>query len=57
MTNSTKRMQRLHDSIFKQFLEANAMSSINKEKAIIKQKRLIKFAEAIGIDDSRLTLN
>ena len=57
MTNSTKRMQRLHNSIFKQFLEANAMSSINKEKAIIKQKRLIKFAEAIGIDDSRLTLN
>ena len=52
----TKRMQRMHDSIYKQFLEEKALSSIDSEKAALKQQKLIEFANAIGIDDSRLTL-
>ncbi len=52
----TKRMQRMHDSIYKQFLEEKALSSIDSEKAAIKQEKLIEFANAIGIDDSRLEL-
>ena len=52
----TKRMQRMHDSIYKQFLEEKALSSIDSEKAAMKQQKLIKFANAIGIDDSRLIL-
>ena len=51
-----KRMQRMHDSIYKQFLEEKALSSIDSEKAAIKQQKLIEFANAIGIDDSRLVL-
>ena len=54
--NSTKRMQRLKDSIYKQFLEGKALASIDKEKAITKQQKLIEFASAIGITDSRLKL-
>jgi hypothetical protein len=53
----TKRMQRMNDSIYKQFLEEKALASIDSEKAIIKQQKLIELAEAIGINDSRLILN
>ena len=52
----SKRMQRMHDSIYKQFLEEKALSSIDSEKAALKQQRLIEFATAIGINDSRLIL-
>jgi uncharacterized membrane protein len=52
----SKRMQRMHDSIYKQFLEEKALSSIDSEKATLKQQKLIEFANAIGIDDSRLIL-
>ena len=52
----SKRMQRMHDSIYKQFLEEKALSSIDSEKAALKQQKLIEFANAIGIDDSRLVL-
>lgn len=52
----SKRMQRMHDSIYKQFLEEKALSSIDSEKAALKQEKLIEFAKAIGIDDSRLVL-
>lgn len=52
----SKRMQRMHDSIYKQFLEEKAMSSIDSEKATIKQEKLIELANAIGINDSRLVL-
>lgn len=52
----TKRMQRMHASIYKQFLEEKALSSIDSEKAFMKQQKLIKFANAIGINDSRLIL-
>ncbi len=52
----SKRMQRMHDSIYKQFLEEKAMSSIDSEKAAIKQEKLIELATAIGINDSRLVL-
>lgn len=53
---SGKRMQRMHDSLYKQFLEEKALSSIDSEKAALKQQKLIEFAAAIGIDDSRLVL-
>ena len=53
----TKRMQRMNDSIYKQFLEAKALASIDSEKAIMKQQKLIDFAAAIGIYDSRLILD
>jgi hypothetical protein len=53
----TKRMQRMKDSIYKQFLEGKAFASIDSEKAIMKQQKLIEFAEAIEIDDSRLTID
>jgi hypothetical protein len=53
----TKRMQRMKDSIYKQFLEGKAFASIDSEKAIMKQQKLIEFAEAIEIDDSRLILD
>ena len=49
-------MQRMHDSIYKQFLEEKALSSIDSEKAALKQEKLIEFAKAIGMDDSRLIL-
>jgi len=52
----SKRMQRMHDSIYKQFLEEKALSSIDSEKATLKQEKLIAFAKALGIDDSRLVL-
>ncbi len=52
----SKRMQRMHDSIYKQFLEEKALSSIDSEKAALKQQQLIEFASAIGIVDSRLIL-
>lgn len=53
----TKRMQRMHDSIYKQFLEEKALASIDSEKAIMKQQKLIEFATAIGISDSRLAID
>ncbi len=52
----TKRMQRMDDSIYKQFLKGKALSSIDSEKAILKQQELIDFANAIGINDSSLTI-
>ncbi len=54
--SQTKRMQRMKDSIYKQFLEGKALASIDSEKAKMKQQKLIDFAAAIGIDDSRLIL-
>jgi len=56
-TKQSKRMQRMNDSIYKQFLEGKALASIDSEKALIKQQKLIEFANAIGINDSRLILN
>ncbi len=53
----TKRMQRMHDSIYKQFLEEKALASIDSEKAMMKQQKLIEFATAIGISDSRLAID
>ncbi len=53
----TKRMRRMNDSIYKQFLAAKALTSIDSEKAIAKQQKLIEFASAIGINDSRLILD
>ncbi|MBL1140574.1 MAG: hypothetical protein HND53_00915 [Proteobacteria bacterium] len=53
----TKRMQRMKASIYKQFLEGKALSSIDSEKAKMKQQMLIEFANAIGIDDSRLIVD
>jgi|GEM_PF-1089290 len=53
----TKRMQRMNDSIYKQFLEAKALTSIDSEKALAKQQKLIEFANAIGINDTRLILD
>lgn len=53
----TKRMQRMNDSIYKQFLEAKALASIDSDKANMKQQMLIDFAAAIGINDTRLILN
>jgi hypothetical protein len=52
----SKRMQRMHDSIYKQFLEEKALASIDSEKAGMKQQKLIAFATAMGISDSRLVL-
>ena len=52
----TKRMQRMSSSIYKQFLEEKALASIDSEKAIMKQQKLIEFANAIGIRDSRLVI-
>ena len=53
----TKRMQRMHDSIYKQFLEEKALASIDNEKALMKQQKLIEFATAIGIIDPRLAID
>ena len=53
----TKRMQRMNDSIYKQFLEGKALASIDSEKALMKQQKLIDFARALGLNDSRLTLD
>jgi hypothetical protein len=53
----TKRMQRMNDSIYKQFLKGKALSSIDSEKALLKQQELIEFAETLGINDSRLVLD
>lgn len=53
---ATKRMQRMRTSIYKQFLEEKALASIDSDKAIMKQQKLIEFANAIGVDDSRLVL-
>ena len=53
----TNRMKRMNDSIYKQFLEAKALASIDNEQSISKQQKLIEFADAIGIIDSRLVLN
>ena len=52
----TKRMQRMNDSIYKQFLEEKALASIDSEKAIGKQEKLIAFARSIGINDNRLVI-
>lgn len=52
----TKRMQRMNDSIYKQFLEEKALASIDSDRALSKQQRLIEFAEAIGISDARLVI-
>jgi hypothetical protein len=53
----SKRMQRMKDSIYKQFLEGKALASIDSDKALTEQQKLIEFANAIGINDSRLTLD
>ena len=53
----TKRMQRMNDSIYKQFREGKALASIDSEKSLMKQQKLIEFANAIGINDSRLVLD
>lgn len=53
----TNRMQRLKGTIYDQFLKAKALASIDTEKAIEKQQKLIDFASAIGIDDSRLVID
>ena len=53
----TNRMQRLKGTIYDQFLKAKALSSIDAEKAISKQQKLIEFANAIGIKDSRLVID
>ncbi len=55
--NQTKRMQRMNDSIYKRFLEGKALASIDIDKARVKQQQLIEFAYALGINDSRLTLD
>ena len=52
----TKRMQRMSSSIYKQFLEEKALASIDSEKSIMKQQKLIDFANALGIVDSRLVI-
>jgi hypothetical protein len=52
----TKRMQRMHDSIYKQFLEEKALESIDSAKAALRQQKLIDFANALGIDDARLVM-
>lgn len=53
----TKRMQRMNDSIYKQFRQGKALASIDSEKALIKQQKLIEFSKSIGINDSRLVLD
>jgi hypothetical protein len=55
-SKQTKRMQRLSDSIYKQFLDAKALATIDSQKAISKQQKLIEFAQQIGINDSRLII-
>ena len=52
--SDTKRMQRMNDSIYRQFLEEKALASIDSKKAIMGQRKLINFASSIGITDSRL---
>ena len=52
----TNRMQRLKATIYDQFLKGKALASIDAEKAIEKQQKLIDFANAIGIVDSRLLI-
>ena len=54
--SQTKRMQRMNDSIYKQFLEEKALASIDSDKALAKQQKLIEFAEALGLNDTRLTI-
>ena len=52
----TNRLQRLKATVYDQFLKGKALASIDAEKAIEKQQKLIDFANAIGIEDSRLTI-
>lgn len=52
----TNRMQRLKATIYDQFLKGKALASIDAEKAIEKQQKLIDFANAIGVVDSRLLI-
>lgn len=47
---------RMVDSIYKQFREGKALASVNAEMALMKQQKLIEFANAIGINDSRLVI-
>lgn len=54
--NGTNRMQRLKATIYDQFLKGKALASIDAEKAIEKQQKLIDFANAIGVVDSRLLI-
>lgn len=54
--NGTNRMQRLKSTIYDQFLKGKALASIDAEKAIEKQQKLIEFANAIGVVDSRLLI-
>ena len=56
VVNGTNRMQRLKATIYDQFLKGKALASIDAEKAIEKQQKLIDFAEAIGVNDPRLVL-
>ncbi len=54
--SSTKRMQRFSSAIYKQFMEAKALASIDSEQAIAKQQMLLDFTRQIGIYDSRMTI-
>lgn len=54
---NTKRMQRLSSTIYKQFMEARALASIDANQAVAKQTQLIQFANILGIVDSRMVLD
>lgn len=57
-TLKTKRMLSMNDAIYQQFLEEKALANIDNEnrRAIEKQQKLIEFAQAIGINDTRMLL-
>ncbi len=54
--SGTKRMQRLSSEIYRRFLEEKALMSIDSEKALSRQQKLIDFANEIGILDTRMTI-
>lgn len=54
--SSTKRMQRLSSEIYRRFLEEKALASIDSEKALSRQQKLIDFASEIGIKDTRMSI-
>ncbi|HIF51801.1 MAG TPA: hypothetical protein EYQ42_09805 [Thiotrichaceae bacterium] len=53
----SKRMKRMHDSIYKQFLEEKAFANIDSEVALANQQKLIDFANTLELNDVRLTLD
>jgi len=53
----SKRMKRMNDSIYKQFLEEKAFASIDSEVALVNQQKLIDFANTLELNDERLTLD